>query len=306
MNGFISDLKYTWNKPGSGLLRLIIVNVVVYVCMSLLLLALKLSGLVDVYYEYIFPNVALPPSAIDFVKAPWTLITYFFMHSMSDFFHILFNMLIMYWFGMIFTEFLGDKKVVAIYFLGGIAGGLAYLFMYNVIPYYNARMDMVSGLIGASASVYAIVVGSAAIAPDYKINLLFVGPVKIKYLAAVYIFLSLIQTAGANAGGEIAHLGGALMGYGYVAILKKGTDLGTPLYKISDFFSDLMSSEKKLKVVHRGGKKKASKKTTTAKTGAQPSQATVDEILDKISDKGYEGLTQEEKQILFKASQRKH
>ncbi|MBD0404901.1 rhomboid family intramembrane serine protease [Flammeovirga sp. EKP202] len=305
MNGFISDLKYTWNKPGSGLLRLIIVNVVVYVCMSLLMLVFKLSGLHGIYDQYIFSNVALPPYIYDAVVKPWTLITYFFMHSMSDFFHILFNMLIMYWFGIIFTEFLGDKKLVALYFLGGIAGGLAYLLMYNVVPYYRGHMEMVSGLIGASACVYAIVVGAATIAPDYRINLLFVGPVKIKYLAAVYIFLSLIQSAGSNAGGEIAHLGGALMGFSYVSLLKRGTDLGKPLYAMTNFFTNLTKSDRKLKVVHRS-KGKAAKKTQTTKTTNQPTQDSVDEILDKISERGYEGLTQEEKEILFKASQRKH
>ncbi|NME66488.1 rhomboid family intramembrane serine protease [Flammeovirga aprica] len=305
MNGFISDLKYTWNKPGSGLLRLIIVNVVVYVCMSLLMLVFKLSGLQGIYDQYIFSNVALPPYIYDAVVKPWTLISYFFMHSMSDFFHILFNMLIMYWFGIIFTEFLGDKKLVALYFLGGVAGGLAYLLMYNVVPYYNAQMGMVSGLIGASACVYAIVVGAATIAPDYRINLLFVGPVKIKYLAAVYIFLSLIQSAGSNAGGEIAHLGGALMGFTYVSLLKRGTDLGKPLYAITNFFANFTKSDRKLKVVHRS-KKKSTSKTTASSTSKQPSQDSVDEILDKISERGYEGLTQEEKEILFKASQRKH
>lgn len=303
MNGFISDLKYTWNKPGSGLLRLIIVNVVVYVCMSILMLVFKLSGLQDIYYQYIFKNIALAPNIFDAIVKPWTIVSYFFMHSMTDFFHILFNMLIMYWFGIIFTEFLGDKKVVALYFLGGIAGGLAYLLMYNVVPFYKEQMNMVSGLIGASASVYAIVVGAATIAPNYKINLLFVGPVKIKYLAAVYIFLSLIQSAGSNAGGEIAHLGGALMGYTYVVLLKKGTDLGQPLYAITKFFANLTNSNRKLKVVHRS--KKDKRNSNNQKT-TQPSQDSVDDILDKISETGYEGLTQEEKEILFKASQRKH
>ncbi|KXX71667.1 rhomboid family intramembrane serine protease [Flammeovirga sp. SJP92] len=269
------------------------------------MLVFKLSGLHGIYDQYIFSNVALPPYILDAVVKPWTLITYFFMHSMSDFFHILFNMLIMYWFGIIFTEFLGDKKLVALYFLGGIAGGLAYLLMYNVVPYYKGHMEMVSGLIGASACVYAIVVGAATIAPDYRINLLFVGPVKIKYLAAVYIFLSLIQSAGSNAGGEIAHLGGALMGFSYVSLLKRGTDLGKPLYAMTNFFTNLTKSDRKLKVVHRSKKKTASKTQTTSTTN-QPSQDSVDEILDKISERGYEGLTQEEKEILFKASQRKH
>ncbi|AZQ63264.1 rhomboid family intramembrane serine protease [Flammeovirga pectinis] len=305
MNSFISDLKYTWNKPGSGLLRLIIINVVVYVCMSILMLVLKLSGFQEFYNLYIFDNVALPPSIYAVAYKPWTLITYFFVHSMSDFFHILFNMLVMYWFGVIFTEFLGDKKLVALYFLGGIAGGLAYIFMFNVVPFYKEQADMVSGLIGASACVYAIVVGAATIAPEYKINLLFVGPVRIKYLAAVYIFLSLIQSAGSNAGGEIAHLGGALMGFGYVSLLKKGTDLGKPLYAVTNFFGNIMNSKRKLKVV-RGGKKGKAAAKAEKNVSHQPSQDSIDEILDKISVKGYEGLTQEEKEILFKASQRKH
>ncbi|OHX66583.1 rhomboid family intramembrane serine protease [Flammeovirga pacifica] len=303
MNGFISDLKYTWNKPGSGLLRLIIINVIIYVVMSLLLLGFQFSGNVEIFDKYIFDNLALPSNLYDFVHAPWTLVTYFFVHSMAKFLHIVMNMLVLYWFGMIFTEFLGDKKAVVLYVLGGLAGGLFYLIIYNVFPFYEGRSD---SLVGASASVFAIVVGAATIAPDYKINLLFIGPVKIKWLAAVYIFISFIGITGGNAGGELAHLGGVMMGFAYVKLLQKGTDLGVPFYAIEDFFSNLLSPRRNLKVVYRRDKKTKASASKKKENADQPSQSRVDEILDKISDKGYEGLTQEEKQILFKASQRKH
>ncbi|ANQ49827.1 rhomboid family intramembrane serine protease [Flammeovirga sp. MY04] len=303
MNGFISDLKYTWNKPGSGLLRLIIINVIIYVVMSILLLAFKFSDHPEIFKYYIYDNLSLASNFNEFVFTPWTLVTYFFVHSMEGFFHILMNMLVLYWFGMIFTEFLGDKKAVILYILGGLSGGIFYLLIYNLVPYYQGANVQ---LVGASASVFAIVVGAATIAPDYRINLLFIGPVKIKWLAAVYIFLSLIGITGSNAGGELAHLGGVIMGFAYVKMLQKGTDLGKPFYAIENFFDNLLSPKKNLKVVYRRDKKSKSKTKAGKENTDQPTQSRVDEILDKISDKGYEGLTQEEKQILFKASQRKH
>ncbi|MBB3701471.1 rhomboid family intramembrane serine protease [Flammeovirga yaeyamensis] len=303
MNGFISDLKYTWNKPGSGLLRLIIINVIIFVVMSLLNVLLTFSGYSSFFEMNIYENLALPSEFTSFLYKPWTLVTYFFVHSMKDFFHILMNMLILYWFGMIFTEFLGDKKAVILYFLGGLMGGIVYLLIYNLIPYFDGANAVV---VGASGSVLAIVVGAATIAPDYRINLLFIGPVKIKWLAAFYVVMSISGLTGGNAGGQMAHLGGIIMGFTYVKMLQKGTDLGAPFYAIENFFDNLLSPKKNLKVVYRRDKKSKSKTKAGKENTDQPTQSRVDEILDKISDKGYEGLTQEEKQILFKASQRKH
>ncbi|MEH0158218.1 rhomboid family intramembrane serine protease [Limibacter armeniacum] len=300
MNSFVTDLKATWNKPNSGLARLIIINVIAFVVMSLISLVCRFTGFEGFFNEYIFRNIALPPDISDFIVRPWTLITYFFSHSLQEFFHILFNMLMLYWFGVIFMEFLGSRKLVVLYILGGLVGGLLYLTMYNLVPYFISRQPV--GMIGASACAYAIVVGAATLSPDYRMNLLFFGPVKIKYIAAVTIFISLIGTSGANAGGNLAHLGGALIGFVYIKALKAGTDLGKPVSAVLDFFSNIGKPSSSLKVTYR--KNSGSKKGKGAKDG-EPDQEIVDAILDKISEKGYENLTQEEKQILFKASQKK-
>lgn len=302
MNSFVTDLKTTWNKPNNGLPRLIIINVIAFLAMSLLYFFCKISGFQEFYIEWIYHNVAIPAAISEFIFKPWTLFTYFFNHSLEDFFHIIFNMLGLYWFGSIFNEYLGNRKLVILYILGGIAGGIAFLLMYNLIPYYAGIKG--AHMIGASASVYAIVLAAAVVAPEHRMNLLLFGPVKIKYLAAAYVFMSFIGTTGGNAGGNIAHLGGALMGFAYVRGLKGGFDMGKPVNATLEFLERLFQPKSKFKVSYRTAtkKKKASAKDYK---GGEPDQKIVDAILDKISDGGYESLSNEEKQILFKASQKK-
>jgi len=296
MRGFVSDLKTTWGKPNNSLAKLIIINVIVWVVLNLVYFISGVSKN-DGIYKLVFENISIPPAAGDFIFKPWTLITYFFVHQ--DFFHILFNMLIMYWFGMLVQEYLGSRKLVALYVWGGIAGGLAFLLIFNVTSFFAG----VSPMIGASAGVYAIVVGAATLMPDYRMNLLFIGPVKIKYIAAVYIFLSFIGTVGSNAGGNIAHLGGALVGFLFITQLQKGSDWGRPVDAVLDFFSNLFKSEPKMKVSYKKAQKgKGSAKQPRANS---PQESDIDAILDKISESGYEKLTQEEKEILFKASQQR-
>jgi hypothetical protein len=214
-------------------------------------------------------------------------------------------MLGIYWFGLIFQDFVGSKKLISIYFLGGLFGGLAYLLAYNLIPYFSHNQAL---MVGASGSVFAVVVGAATLTPDTRLFLLFFGPVKIKYLAAVYVFLSLLGTAGMNAGGSIAHLGGAFMGYLYVLQLRKGTDLGKPIHFVVDFFKNLVSPKPKMKVTYRRDKAYVGKSASGQKRAdisSNPDQEVIDAILDKISEQGYDKLTPEEKQLLFKASQKK-
>ncbi len=295
MNTFIEDFRSAWNKPNNTLIRLIIINVFLFVVINLI----YFFGNSLFLNNYIINNLAVPSAIDQLIFRPWTLFTYFFTHE--DLMHILYNMLCLYWFGIILNDFLNGKKLLALYILGGLAGALSYIFIYNVLPYFagaNAHM------IGASASVYAIVVGAATLAPDYRIFLIFIGPVKIKYVALVYVFLSFISTTGSNAGGNIAHLGGALLGFLFVTQLKKGNDWSKPVTNITQFFEDLFNKKNHLKVIRR---RKASTKKTPTRNKKTPNdnQETVDAILDKISESGYEKLSAEEKQILFEASQRK-
>lgn len=310
MKSFVHDLKYAWNKPDSGLVRLIIINVLVYVVTGLIYTICRISEQTAFYDQYIFDNLALSPRFPEFITHPWTLFTYFFNHSLGDFLHILFNMLVMYWFGGIFIEYAGSRRLVGLYFLGGILGGIVFLLAANFIPYYATLLHTSAGMIGASAAVYAIVVGAATLAPDYSIGLLFFGSVRIKYLAALYIFLSVLGSVGDNPGGNLAHLGGAFMGFLYIKVLQKNVDLARPLSAFYDLLIRLFTFRKPLQVSYRRepsfsvGKGKASSSRGGGKAVDQE-QAIVDAILDKINDHGYERLTEEEKQILFRASQRK-
>src|SRR5690606_26572563 len=197
----------------------------------------------------------------EFITRPWTLITYMFAHSMWDIFHILFNMLVLYWFGRVFVEYLGSDKLIALYILGGLTGGIAYLLIYNLNPEFFGN----AGMVGASGAIYAIVVGTAVLLPNYTFFLLFFGPVKIKYIAMFYVILSLLYVRqGVNLGGNIAHLGGALMGFIYIKQLQAGVNWGGWITVTLDWFKDLFKEKPKVKVTYRSEapQKSASKKAS--------------------------------------------
>jgi hypothetical protein len=214
-------------------------------------------------------------------------------------------MLGLYWFGLIFTDLVGSRKLTALYIFGGLAGGLSYI----LIMQFSSLQS--SGLIGASASIYAITVGAATLAPDFRLNLLFFGPVKIKYIALAYVFLSFIGSSGlsGNAGGNIAHLGGALVGYLFVRSLQNGNDWSKPFYIAIDSIEGIFKPKPKLRVTYQKqtvtqgyGSTRVKQNNTNA--NQYPNQKEIDAILDKISEQGYEKLSTEEKQLLFKASQK--
>lgn len=219
----------------------------------------------------------------------WTPLSYMFMHA--GIFHIVFNLLWLYWFGQIFEEFLGKKKTLGLYLLGGLSGAVLFVLAFNTIPYFtvnNAALN--SSMVGASASVMAILVATATLLPDYTIGLMFIGPVKLKWLVLVFIIIDFFGTVGPNAGGEIAHLGGAILGFVYIKRLQKGHDW---IAGIHNFFAGIFTKRSKLKVVSTNNSRSA--------TG-YPRQEEIDQVLDKISKTGYDNLTKQEKEILFRAS----
>ncbi len=303
MNGGIKqEFSNAWSKPNNAVVQIILINLIVFVSARIFKVFFDLSGATDTFF-WMFRKLQLPAEIGSFLLQPWSIVTYFFTHF--DFFHILFNMLFLFWFGRIIQEFLNSKRVIALYVLGGLAGGLLYMFMYNFIPFFADRVAG-SMMLGASAGVFAIVVGAAVFMPNYTFFLLFIGPVKIKYIAIFYVFMSFIGSTGANAGGEIAHLGGALIGWIYISQLNKGTDLGGWIISFISFVKSMFKPQPKIKVTHRSGNRRPSKKESKAKTsesGNTP-QAEIDAILDKISEKGYESLSKDEKQKLFNASKK--
>ena len=303
--GILEDFKRAFHRPNNAVIQLILINAVIFLVLLIAEVILKLAQNEAVYHTVI-SYLMIPSDVQNFLSQPWTIITYFFTHT--GFFHILFNMLFLYWFGRLIQEFLGSEKVINLYILGGLAGGLTYLLIYNALPFFSERVAG-SMMLGASAGVYAIVVGAATFMPNYTFFLLFIGPVRIKYIALFYVILSFANTTGNNAGGELAHLGGALIGFLYIKQLQQGNDWGRWITSSLTSLKKLFTREPKIKVSYKKGgagwKNYTSgftKSSTSEKTSGDVSQAEIDAILDKISERGYESLSQDEKQKLFNAS----
>lgn len=296
----LEEFKNAFGRPNNSHVQLIIINVILFVVLAVLMVFSKWFGF-DSFFISVHNQFSLPSGIVDFLSRPWTLITYFFNHDLRGLLHILFNMLALYWFGKLLVEYLGSDKLIAIYVLGGIAGGVLYLMVYNLIPNPPEFLTGRAELVGASAAVFAIMVAAATLLPDYTFFLLFFGPVKIKWIVAIYIFLSIIGSVGQNAGGEIAHLGGALIGFVYVKQLQIGVNWGGWITGTLRWTSALFSARPKVKVSYR---KETPGPRPKASAASGISQTEIDSILDKISDGGYESLTKEEREKLFKASKK--
>ncbi|KAA1246455.1 rhomboid family intramembrane serine protease [Aquimarina sp. RZ0] len=294
----IDDLKLKY-KMITIIEKLIVINVVVFVLFYLLntfafLFKIPNNSLQD---WFVFPK-----ELSEFIVKPWTIITYAFLHS--DIWHIASNMILMYFSGRYFVQYLTGKRVLTVYFLGAIFGALLYMLSYNLFPAFSEIGA--SSLLGASASVMAILIAIATYIPNMTIRLMFLGSIKFWWIAAFFVILDIIQIPVSNAGGHIAHLGGALFGYVYASQLKKGNDIGGWFEKIMDATVSMFTSRKKspLKTVHKATKTKtaSNKRTNLYKEKEKnPNQAQIDAILDKISKSGYESLTKQEKDFLFKA-----
>ncbi len=267
------------------------INIVVFLLITISEAIFYLFNLNDAGLNYLILKLSLPAGFNELLYQPWSLVTYMFLHK--GFSHILFNMLILFWTGKLFTEYLGNDKLWAVYLLGGILGGLFYMLSYNLFPVFQNATQF-AYLVGASAGVIAVLVGIATLLPDYTVHLLLIGPVRLKYVAIVSILIYAISIPNGNAGGQIAHLGGALTGFLIISRLRKGTDLTSWMVRL---FSPA-SSGKKMKVVSRN---KSSNQVETP-FGPAATQETIDRILDKINKSGFDSLTKEEKDILFKVS----
>ncbi|QCK14169.1 rhomboid family intramembrane serine protease [Mangrovivirga cuniculi] len=306
LNSFVDDFKNAWNRPNNAVMQLIFINVIVFLAMAVVTVITNLSGFGEFGNTFLVELFYIPGAFSEFITRPWTIITYAFAHNLRDIFHILFNMLFLYWFGRLITEYLGSDRVISIYINGAIFGAILYLLAYNFVPFYIERTPIL-GMIGASAAVNAIMVGAATLLPNYTFHLLLLGPVRIKYIAAFFVVVSFIGSVGDNAGGNVAHLGGAFMGWLYVSQLQKGTDLGRWVYAIISFFRGLFKPKPKIKVTYKkqSAKSTGSKRSSTTSTSSgNASQEEIDRILDKISEKGYSSLSKEEKQKLFDASKK--
>jgi membrane associated rhomboid family serine protease len=293
----LEEFKNAFHRYNNGHVQLIIINVVIFLVLAVINVLSTVSGFAYAA-NAILDQFTIPPVFADFITRPWTLITYAFAHDVYGIWHILGNMLMLFWFGRLFIEYLGSDKLIATYILGALAGSIIYLLMFNFVPYFVDRSGF-PGMVGASAAVYAVVVAIATLLPDYTFFLMFLGPVRIKYIAAVCIVISFLGIIGSNSGGNIAHLGGAIMGFIYTKQLQAGVNWGGWITATLQWFRDLFKPKPKVKVTYRSERqeKKAGGKSNI-------SQAELDAILDKISAGGYESLTKDEKEKLFNASKK--
>ena len=293
--GIWDDIKKTF-RNGSNLTRIIYINIAVFILITLTAITGFLLNNNSIS-ETVLNLLSVPSSLKALALRPWTIITYMFLHK--DIWHILFNMLWLYWFGKIFLEYLDQRKLVAVYLLGGLSGAILYILSFNIFPAFTGAVDE-SVAIGASASVMAVVIAIAAYVPDYTVQLFLLGRIKIKYMALAIFILTSIMDFSVNSGGKLAHIGGAFLGYFYSLNLRQGRDIGKSFNKVIDSLATFLKPRKKLKVTYKKPKNDYDYNKIRI-----DHQKKINHILDKISKGGYDSLTREEKETLFKESQKK-
>lgn len=295
MADFIERLKYRY-KAGSVMTRLIFINVLVFIILKIVSVIFTLF---NIYAVDLITFIGVPSHIPLLLDRIWTPITYMFVHE--EFLHILFNMLWLYWFGQIFMQYFTGRTLGSLYVLGGLAGAMLYVIAFNTIPYYT---EMERGwMIGASAAVMAVVMGAAFYRPDVQLNLLFIGPVKIVYIAIFAFVLDFLSLGNPlNPGGHVAHIGGALLGYFFAIQYKKGKDITRWMSRAIDWFVGLFKPRRhnpKMKVKH------ARHETDWEYNERKHTeQEEIDAILDKLKQSGYSSLSSEEKRKLFDASKK--
>ncbi len=294
-NSITNDLKYHF-RHGNMVMKLIFVNTGVFIFFGLFYL---LSFLIqnNSAYQFLLMKLEMPASVNTLLHQSWSIFSYMFLHT--GLFHFVFNMLWLYWFGEIFVLYLGDKKILPLYLLGGLAGAAIYLLAYNLLPVFKPNVN-VSFMLGASASIFAIVFAAATLAPDYEIKLTIFGIIRIKYIAVFSLLLDVITIPYGNAGGYIAHIGGALCGFFFIKSLQGGFDWSSSINKLFDPVSSVFKRKSNIRVTY---KNIDYKKSNTSGMG-KDEQVYVDEILDKIARSGYDSLTKEEKDFLFNYSKK--
>ena len=297
MANIIEEIKQSFSR-GNYLTRLIYINAGIFLVVKLLsVVCTYILGASNLWITYL----ELPAFFQTLIRQPWSIITYMFMHH--DFIHLIFNLLTLYWFGKIFTEYFSQKQLVGLYFLGGIGGAIFYIAAYNFTSVLKANIFL-SYLIGASASVMAIIFALVKYIPNEEIHLALIGPVKLKYLGLAMLVLDIIGTTSVNAGGSISHIGGAITGYLFAAsMIKSGKDITDPINRIISSINDFFKRNKKPKfTVHRNTTKTDEEWNMENQNRKRENNEEINRILDKIKKSGYANLTDEEKKRLFELS----
>ena len=294
MEELISKLKYRFQE-GDMLLKLLFVNIGLFILLRLANIVCVLCDVDDSFIRYVFE---MPSDMEALLCRPWTVITYMFVHM--DMLHILFNMLWLHLFGKLFLQFFNERQLTGLYFLGGLAGALFFLVAYNIFPYFRPAVHF-SSLVGASAAVMAIVFAVSFYRKDYEIQLLLIGRIKLLYLALFTLLIDMLSITSENAGGHLAHVGGALMGMWFAQRIGRGKDLTAPFNRLLDAIHNMGKRRPKMTVSH-----KKTRTETDYEYNARKNESTerMNHILDKIKQSGYESLSSEEKKNLFDASKK--
>ncbi len=291
------DFKREVNS-GNTISILLIINVCMFILINLFKVIDFLIIGKGMLYIPAMEQILLRAKIMSLLTHPWTLILHMFAHE--GIWHLVFNLIMLYWFGRILKDFIGNRHILPLYILGGLAGACLMVLSYNIFPGLQTSVAYVQAL-GASAAVMAIVLGTATLVPEFTVFLILIGPVKLKYIALVMLVINITVTMLSNPGGAIAHLGGALLGFIYVRQLQVGHDWAVPFDKTGSFIKRLFSGKRKgPHVVYKRETAPASKRTSPEQ--GQRDQARIDAILDRINQSGYDSLTKEEKEFLFRYS----
>lgn len=288
----LEDLKIQY-RIGGVVNKLIYWNVGLFVIPAVIFALLSLFGVSAGFMKW----VSLSSNPMDLLSKPWTIITYSFFHA--GFLHLFFNMMVLNFSGRLFLTYFNPKQFLSLYFLGGIFSGLIYVASYILFPGLSGFQV---SLIGASGAIMSVLFAAVVYSPYREVRLLLIGNVKLWHIALVLVLVDLIQMPVDNTGGHLAHLGGALFGFIYIRQLQKGNDIGLWFIKLMDVLVNLFSKRNAspFKKVHKNYTEPIRKKETKV-VMKDRNQQQIDEILDKISQSGYDSLTKEEKEFLFRA-----
>ena len=287
----IDTIKNTF-KQGNSLIKLIYINAGVFILLKLAIIILRLFNISG---DGILESLEIPADLTQLLYHAWTPLTYMFLHE--GFLHIFFNMFTLFWFGRIFLMFFSEKQLVGLYLIGGLFAAIVYVGAYNIFPYYAPALHGVK-LLGASGSIMAIIVATAFRSPDMGLQVLFLGNIKLKYIAVFFVLTSLFGITSNNGGGELAHLGGALAGYLFFVSLRQGKDLTKGVSSILDAIFNLFGP-RRLKVKVNPNPRRSTMSDADFNIKKARKMADIDRILDKIKTSGYESLSAEEKKRLF-------
>lgn len=288
----LDDLKLQL-RTGDITMRLIILNILLFAVPNIIA---GIASLLGYNFDFLY-YVSLSSSVADLLWKPWSILTYSFFHA--GIWHIVFNLIMLNFASKVFMTYFTQKQLLGLYVSGGLFAGIIYLISYNLFP---ALINLSAAVVGASASVMAILFAVATYAPNMQLRLLIVGNVKLWHIAIVFLIIDFLQLSSTNTGGHLAHLGGALFGYIFTLQLKKGTDLTNWFTNTVVFFQKITDTRKRtpFKKVHRNFKPKP-KPEPSKIVQKDTVQQQIDAILDKISKSGYESLSKAEKEYLFRA-----